>query len=68
MLLAVIVFSALSAGILLSGLLINRIEDPFSPLNFAKGIQMNFVGALPPIIGLAYVIIKFNEIGLFTGG
>jgi len=52
---------------LLSGVLFIRVEEPFSLKKFAKGIQVNIIGTIPSVIGLAYVLIKFNEIGLFTG-
>ena len=68
MLNSVIVFACLSSGVLLSGILFVRVEEPFSLKKFAKGIQVNIMGTIPSIIGLAYVLIKFNEIGLFTGG
>ncbi len=63
---AVIIFSCLSIGVLLSGVLLSRMEDPFSSSNFAKGIQKNVIGTFLPIVGLMYVIMKFSEIGIFT--
>jgi F0F1-type ATP synthase membrane subunit c/vacuolar-type H+-ATPase subunit K len=65
---SVIVFACLSLGVLLSGILFIRVEEPFSLKKFAKGIQVNVIGTIPSIIGLIYVFIRFNEIGIFTGG
>jgi F0F1-type ATP synthase membrane subunit c/vacuolar-type H+-ATPase subunit K len=62
---AAIVFSCASSGILLSAIFLNRVEEPFVMPNFGKGIVMNAMGTTLPIIGLLYVIIKFNEIGVF---
>jgi F0F1-type ATP synthase membrane subunit c/vacuolar-type H+-ATPase subunit K len=64
---AVVIFAILSSGIILSGILINKIKNPFSMPNFPKAIQLSIFGAIPPVIGLIYVIMKFMEIGLFSG-
>lgn len=61
---SILIFSCLSSGILLSGILLNKVEEPFSMPNFPKGIQVNALGTIPPIIGLMYVIIRFMDIGV----
>jgi F0F1-type ATP synthase membrane subunit c/vacuolar-type H+-ATPase subunit K len=64
---AAIIFSCTSSGILLSGALLNRVKEPFNMSSFGKGIVMNTVGTVPPLIGLLYVIIKFSQMGILTG-
>lgn len=64
---AIVIFAILSSGIILSGILINRIKNPFSMPNFPKAISLSIFGGIAPVIGLIYVIMKFVEIGLFTG-
>ncbi len=67
MLNSIIIFSCFCFGILFSGILLKKIEGPFSIANFSKGAIVNVLGTLPPVIGLMYVIVKFMEIGIFTG-
>ena len=73
MLYAIMVFAALSSGVLLSGFLIKKVENPFSFSSLRKAVIYNGIGTFPAIIGLAYVIMKFVEVGesivfsLFSG-
>jgi V/A-type H+-transporting ATPase subunit K len=61
---AIIIFIALSSGILLSGVLFSRVEEPFSLKGFVKAMQVSIIGTIPPVIGLMIVILKFNQTGL----
>jgi F0F1-type ATP synthase membrane subunit c/vacuolar-type H+-ATPase subunit K len=63
---SVVIFAIFSSGIILSGILLNKIKDPFSIKNFSKGVQLSIIGTVPPIIGLIYVIMKFIDIGIFV--
>jgi len=65
---AAVVFAALSSGILISGILLNRMENPFEMKNFSRGVLANAAGVIVPIIGLVYVILKFLELELFLNG
>lgn len=62
------VFSILSSGSLISGILLIRIKNPFEMSHFSRGVLVNSIGVLIPIIGLVYYILKFLEIGLFLNG
>lgn len=65
---AALVFSALSPGILISGILLNRMEDPFEMPNFSRSVLANSSGIITPIIGLIYFILKSQETGVFLNG
>lgn len=65
---AAMIFAILSSGILVSGILLSRMENPFEMRNFARGVLANAAGVIVPIIGLVYYILKFMEIGLFNNG
>jgi F0F1-type ATP synthase membrane subunit c/vacuolar-type H+-ATPase subunit K len=65
---AALVFSALSSGILISGFLLNRMENPFEMSNFSRSVLANSTGIFIPIIGLIYYILKFLDMGLFLNG
>ncbi len=61
---AIVLFSCLSSGILLSGILFQKVENPFSTENFSKGVTACLPGHFPPIIGLSYVMYKLVELGI----
>jgi F0F1-type ATP synthase membrane subunit c/vacuolar-type H+-ATPase subunit K len=65
---AAIIFSIMSSGILVSGILLNRMDNPFEERNFARGVLANAAGVIVPIIGLAYYILRFLDMGLFNNG